>query len=170
MAIGVARMSENVTAELDLNDGKIMDALRSAFAESNLAMLPLFDREFSRKKWDWPVRENAVESIRKPTGRVSRDARIRYNRRVRMAKEGSPRDIVDTGILRQSYGQSVELAGRDGLQVLHNWNTRYALAVHNGYRLRNGRQMPARPWTKEPLERFTKIFEDYANRFLGQGS
>lgn len=76
------------------------------------------------------------------------------------------RDIVSEGILRQSYGPSQELADRSGFAFLHNWNTRYAVPVHEGYVTRAGNTMPGRPWTKEPLERFARIFESQANRAL----
>lgn len=61
----------------------------------------------------------------------------------------TPRDIVDTGELRRSYaGERASKTEHD-----HSWNTDYAMAVHEGAKFKDGRTMPARPWTKEPLEK-----------------
>ena len=80
--------------------------------------------------------------------------------------EPSPRDIVDTGELRRSYaGERASPTDHD-----HSWNVDYAMAVHEGYVLKNGTRMPGRPWTKEPLENGTleKAFEKLAQAELGK--
>lgn len=60
---------------------------------------------------------------------------------------GSPRNIIDTGLLRQSNtGPQI-----DGLKVRYAWTTEYAAAVHEGAVLRNGTILPARPWTSAVL-------------------
>jgi hypothetical protein len=56
---------------------------------------------------------------------------------------GSPRNIVDTGSLRQSGTYS--FIGPYTLEA--RWSAGYATAVHAGARLRNGTILPARPWT-----------------------
>lgn len=56
---------------------------------------------------------------------------------------GSPRNIVDTGLLRQSNtGPEI-----DGLRAKFRWRVPYAAAVHEGAHLANGTLLPARPWT-----------------------
>lgn len=80
--------------------------------------------------------------------------------------EPSPRDIVDDGDLRQSYkGERATPTDHD-----HSWNVDYAMAVHEGYVLKNGTRMPGRPWTKEPLEsgKLEKAFEKLARDELGK--
>lgn len=61
----------------------------------------------------------------------------------------APRNIIDTGALieskaiaRSSTGNSVEFS----------WDVPYAAAVHEGCTLRNGTELPARPWTKKAIE------------------
>jgi len=63
----------------------------------------------------------------------------------------SPRDIVDTGNLRQSYsGERTRERGDPAFD--HAWNVEYAMAVHEGAVLKNGTKLPARPWTEKPLD------------------
>jgi hypothetical protein len=60
---------------------------------------------------------------------------------------GTTRNIVDTANLFQSNTGPQIL----GLRVRYTWRTPYATAVHEGYQLQDGRQMPARPWTSAVL-------------------
>lgn len=56
---------------------------------------------------------------------------------------GSPRDIVDTGLLaRQQQAPQVS-----GTRAVFRWTAPYSPYVHEGVRLRGGGIMPARPWT-----------------------
>lgn len=73
----------------------------------------------------------------------------------------SPRDIVDHGQLRSSYG-----GDREGDSYAHTWATGYATAVKEGYVTRSGSTMPGRDWTKEPLGRFDETFGAEANAKL----
>lgn len=78
----------------------------------------------------------------------------------------SPRDVIDTGELRRSYaGERASPTDHD-----HSWNVDYAMAVHEGYVLKNGTRMPGRPWTKEPLEsgKLERAFEALAQAELGK--
>lgn len=59
----------------------------------------------------------------------------------------SPRDIVDDGQLRGS--QLLVFIGPTEAEF--SWNTDYAFYVHQGYTLKNGVEMPARPWTTHGL-------------------
>jgi hypothetical protein len=88
---------------------------------------------------------------------------------------GTTRNIVDTANLFQS-NSGPEI---DGLRVRYVWRTPYAAAVHEGYQLQNGRQMPARPWTSavlgtEPVDGiepydFRKAFRDvWLAKFKGR--
>lgn len=75
----------------------------------------------------------------------------------------TPRDIVDKGGLRNSYTPTqVNATTYD-----HAWTVDYAMAVHEGA-VRNGADMPGRPWTKEPVEALPKDFEKLAKAKLGR--
>lgn len=61
--------------------------------------------------------------------------------------KGSPRSIVDTGLLKQSGSFSYK-----GEKAEWKWTASYAAAVHEGARLWNGATLPPRPWTSAVLE------------------
>ena len=74
----------------------------------------------------------------------------------------SPRDIVDTGRLRDSLNNpqhtgprtpTVEKTGHL-IRAVHTWHVPYAAYVHEGYTLRSGFFGPPRPWTKPAIEGF----------------
>jgi hypothetical protein len=71
----------------------------------------------------------------------------------------NPRDIVDNGGLRNSYTPT----SVSGTEYDHTWSVDYAMAVHEGVQ---GKAFPARPWTKEPIERLPADFEAAAKREL----
>lgn len=80
--------------------------------------------------------------------------------------EPSPRDIVDTGELRRSYAGERE----SPVEHSHSWNLDYAMAVHEGAKFKDGHTMPARPWTKEPINsgKLERNFEKLAGPELGR--
>jgi len=74
----------------------------------------------------------------------------------------SPRDIVDTGRLRDSLNNpnhtgprtpTVEKTG-DLVRAVHTWHVPYAVYVHEGYTLRSGFFGPPRPWTEPAVKGF----------------
>jgi hypothetical protein len=65
-------------------------------------------------------------------------------------------DIVDTGALRAS--QQLEFVSSTDARF--TWSVDYALYVHEGYTLRNGKEQPGRPWGTEGLKRF-KVQETF---------
>lgn len=78
--------------------------------------------------------------------------------------DGSLRDIVDTGRLRasQTYRKV------DNQRFEFNWPVEYATQVHEGAKLKDGGEWPARPWTRTALENFDakSYFEDILRREL----
>lgn len=62
---------------------------------------------------------------------------------------GSPRNILDTEELINS-----KTISRNGSNAKFEWNADHAVIVHDGATLRNGTELPARPWTKLAAERF----------------
>jgi hypothetical protein len=71
--------------------------------------------------------------------------------------EGS-RDIVDTGQLRSSQ----LVVFNNDLEASFFWPTEYAVYVHEGYTLRNGKTVAGRPWTRVALRGFDadQVFAD----------
>lgn len=70
-----------------------------------------------------------------------------------VAYKSGQRDLVDTGALRDSLQEpQVQLQSNGNIVLSFDWAADYSLAVHEGYRLKNGAQMPAAPWTKEPQQ------------------
>jgi hypothetical protein len=69
---------------------------------------------------------------------------------------GFPQDLVDTGRLRSSQQQNV----LSDYLVSFEWNTDYAIHLHEGYETRAGKEIQGRPWTKYAIENFafTKNF------------
>lgn len=70
--------------------------------------------------------------------------------------EPSPRDIVDTGQLRDSYADEP----LSKTEHVHSWNTEYAMAVHEGAVFNDGHSMPGRPWVRTTLRDY-----DFAGAF-----
>lgn len=83
----------------------------------------------------------------------------------------SPRDIVDTGQLRDSYAPQAGMDG-DALIYDHAWPTEYAMAVHEGAKFKadNRPDLPARRWTEEPLKNsvLERAMEGHAAVELGK--
>lgn len=82
--------------------------------------------------------------------------------------EGFPGDIVDQGYLAGS--KSVKLSGPYRRIISYGDNSApYALFVHEGYTLRNGREQPGRPWITEAIRdvdlptTFAQFFEEKLN-------
>lgn len=78
--------------------------------------------------------------------------------------DGKTRDIVDTGRLRAS--QTVRRISDTAFEC--SWPVEYAIEVHEGAKLKNGRVWPARPWTKTALQTFDarSYFETILRREL----
>lgn len=135
-----------MTKDVVINPGPILKELESAFFEANEILEREFKNELTDNKWDWPNGQ-------------------------------SPRDIVDTGTLRDSTKRD-QRSTPSGPEVDHTWNVEYAMAVHEGAvfgaNTRPGRawialtgkpEMPARPWTKGPLD--NGVLEDAFERIAG---
>lgn len=137
-----------MSIDLDWNGDEISAALVEPFHQANEVLGRAFHAEITANKWDWP-------SV---TTRKSGE------------KAGSTRDVVDLGNLRRSYAAERTRDGGDPAHD-HNWNVDYAMPVHEGAVFKDGRpDLPARPWTKEPLENGTleEAFEALARRALGK--
>jgi hypothetical protein len=116
MSIGV-RVSINLEKAAAEASAK---AARAVFATAN----GRFQDALGLKVWEWDGET------------------VRSNGR----KVGSPRTIIDSGLLRASNSFSV----RDGIGFFR-WSVNYAGAIHEGAILRNGGVIAARPWTDAVL-------------------
>lgn len=134
-------------SDVVMNDKPILKSLEQAFFQANELLEVAFKNEMTSNKWDWPNGQ-------------------------------SPRDIVDTGQLRDSTMRE-QRSTPSGPEVDHTWNTEYAMAVHEGAvfgaNTRPGRawialtgkpEMPARPWTKAPLEE--RVLEEAFEKLAGE--
>lgn len=119
--------------EVDTGDLERL-ALRAGEAAARAVLLELkgqYQAAFNKVVWDWPG-----DTVR---GRSF----TRAGRRTAGKVVGSPRNIVDTGRLRNA----LLFRFIDGFTAEYRWTSQYATAVHQGARLRNGTLLPARPWT-----------------------
>lgn len=120
--------------KLKFNKPGMEVAARKAFHELNNVLGRNFQERVTGKIWAWPQPTVVVR------GGVTH-------------VEGSPRDIVDIGNLRDSYDARQVSA----THYRHVWDVEYALAVHNGALIRNawGRGitviLTARPWVRVTL-------------------
>lgn len=121
MSIRVTVSSGNLRARAE-------EAARKATGAVMRELAAAFDQSFSAKAWDWP----------RETQRT-------------VGTAGSPRNIIDTGNLRQSA--SWRMTGP--YQATFRWSARYATAVHEGAMIypwgnREAERvyLPPRPWTR----------------------
>ena len=114
-------------------------AVKTALAQTAGKLGAEFTKQISEKKWDWTP---DVTTIRKNGAKVTR-----------------PRDIVDLGNLRSSQRRENVSA----TAVEWTWHVDYSAVVHEGPKLKNGKTLPARPWTKD-AEKEVKPLKDFADR------
>lgn len=60
------------------------------------------------------------------------------------------RDIVDRGQLRSSQ----QLVFTGPMEAIYSWPVEHAVYAHEGYTLRNGREMKGRAWTEIATQEF----------------
>lgn len=133
--------------DIKWNDEQILGSLVEPFHQANEALGTRFQNEITAKKWEWDGE----------TDRKSGETAT------------TPRDIVDLGDLRRSYVGERE-AGLPNPEHSHTWNADHAMAVHEGAKFKDGRTMPGRDWTNEPLKKrvLETAFEKLAKAALGR--
>lgn len=62
---------------------------------------------------------------------------------------GSPRNIVDQADL---LGSKIVTRSSDGSSAEFSWDKDYAIAVHEGFTTKTGRDVPPRKWTEKGIE------------------
>jgi hypothetical protein len=63
---------------------------------------------------------------------------------------GSPRDVVDSGELRDSYSATITKTVR-GIQCEYRWDAGHAALVYTGASLPSGTEIPPYPWVHNGL-------------------
>lgn len=145
-------MSIKVTVEmgdmLQRAERAAEEATRAVMAELNAA----FFQSFSAEAWNWPY-DLATRKLGTKGGATLREKLESY-RKGEGIKAGSPRNIIDEAVLRQSG--VMNMTGQ--FEATFTWATRYATAVHEGAMIypwgnRKARRkpLPARPWTSAVL-------------------
>ena len=66
---------------------------------------------------------------------------------------GSPRDIVDTGELRDSLSLGME----SPTECVYSYDAPHAAIVHEGAKLNNGKDIPARPWIESAISEYDLV-------------
>ncbi len=115
-----------------LNAKALVQKHQRAFAAANVDLEQAIIGEIASPIWNWPG-----TTVRQ-SGEVA----------------GSPRNIIDSGDLLDSY--RVEKRGPNAYS--HGFAVPYALAVHNGAVLRNGGVIVARPFTERPAQALPQMF------------
>jgi hypothetical protein len=108
--------------------------LVSEFAEEQV-------RQIEAVEWPWP--RKTVRS----TGEVA----------------GSPRNIVDTGALRDS----LNIEWISPTEAIYHWDVDYAIYVHQGAVLASGTDLPARPWIYAALTEYD-LFNNFVYKLNGK--
>lgn len=132
--------------EVEFNTEELSNKLEKALLSYSQLLESQLTKEISTKQFAWPS-----------TYKTTRGS---YNRKGKGRESvGSPRDIVDSGALRQSI-----LRTKTGpLSYRFTWNVDYSIYVLKGYRTQAGNQMPARDWITPallklpPVETFKKL-------------
>lgn len=123
--------------EVEFNTEDLNRKLGKAFEVYSQRLEAQFTKEIGTKQFNWPT--------------AYKTTRGSYNRKGKGRESvGSPRDIVDSGALRQSVLRTQ--AGP--LFYRFSWNVDYSLYVLKGYRTRAGNQMPPRDWITPALRKF----------------
>ena len=119
---------------VDFNTEVISNKLEQAFLKYSQVLEGQFTKEISTKQFTWP------SSYKTTRGSYNRKGKGRES-------VGSPRDIVDSGALRQSI-----VRNKTGpFSYRFTWNVEYSVYVLKGYRTQAGNQMPARDWITPAL-------------------
>jgi len=100
--------------------------------------------------WEMRLEKIADEAQKKAAAETYKSLNQAFQRAITAKKwswpiSPSPRDIVDTGSLRQSNTYTVS-----GNKAVFKWSKEYASIVHNGA-ISGRRNYPARPWTEAVL-------------------
>jgi hypothetical protein len=141
----------SIKVQVEVGDFSALAEQAAARATEVVAgeLFAAFQQSFTAKAWPWP----RALPTRQLKGATVAEKAASYNRG-EGTDPGSPRNLIDTGNLRQSG--TWQMTGR--FEATYTWNASYALAIHDGAMIFPwGRrdvprvQLPARPWTRAVL-------------------
>lgn len=119
---------------IEIDATLIEDRLERAWERYSQRLEAQFTKEIGTKQFSWPTEY--------------RTTRGSYNRKGKGRESvGSPRDIIDSGALRQS----IQRTQTGKFAYRFSWNVDYSLYVLKGYRTSAGNQMPPRDWITPAL-------------------
>ncbi len=119
---------------IEINANLIEDRLERAWERYSQRLEAQFTKEIGTKQFSWPTEYKTTRGS--------------YNRKGKGRESvGSPRDIIDSGALRQS----IQRTQTGKFAYRFSWNVDYSLYVLKGYRTSAGNQMPARDWITPAL-------------------
>jgi hypothetical protein len=120
--------------KVEFNTEGISSKLERAFLKYSQVLEAQFTKEIGTKQFTWPAEYKTTRGS--------------YNRKGKGRESvGSPRDIVDSGALRQSIVRTQS----GPFSYRYTWNVDYSVYVLKGYRTQAGNQMPARDWITPAL-------------------
>lgn len=125
---------------IEIDGSLIEDRLARAFERYTQRLEAQFTKEIGTKQFSWPT------SYKTTRGSYNRKGKGRES-------VGSPRDIVDSGALRQSIQRSQQ----GTFAYRFSWNVDYSAYVLKGYRTKAGNQMPARDWISPALAKLPPL-------------
>lgn len=123
-------MASKVSVKFKIKEN--VQKLERAFAQANVELEENFNYEIASPLWDWPR-----DTVRKSGAVV-----------------GSPRSIVDSSELLNSYSRRQEGPGR----FVHSWSAPHAAITYLGWVGRSGAVVPPRPWGERPLQALPQLF------------
>ena len=106
-----------------------------------------FQEEIEAVKWDWP--NETIRSDGRPVN--------------------SPRDIVDTGGLKESQRRENESRGAVDFVWTGGNGKAYAFEVHEGYTSKNNQRLPPRRFTDATVSRLEDIVGNFIVEELKDG-
>jgi hypothetical protein len=119
---------------IEIDASLIEDRLERAWERYSQRLEAQFTKEIGTKQFSWPSEYKTTRGS--------------YNRKGKGRESvGSPRDIIDSGALRQS----IQRTQTGKFAYRYSWNVDYSLYVLKGYRTSAGNQMPARDWITPAL-------------------
>jgi hypothetical protein len=127
-----------VTVQFDSSD--IEQRLERAWEKFSQRLEAQFTKEIGTKQFTWPTQYKTTRGS--------------YNRKGKGRESvGSPRDIIDSGALRQSI-QRTQIGP---FVYRYSWNVDYSVYVLKGYRTSAGNQMPPRDWITPALAKLPPL-------------
>jgi hypothetical protein len=124
---------------IEIDGSGLEGKIERAFERYSQLLEAQFTKEITAKQFTWPT--------------AYKTTRGSYNRKGKGRESvGSPRDIVDSGVFRQSQLRTPVANG-----YRFAWTVPYSASILYGYKTKRGNQMPARDWITPALKRLPPL-------------